>query len=35
MQLNNCEYANFMIYHKGFLDKLALAFKDKIIELIY
>ncbi|CAD8177006.1 unnamed protein product [Paramecium octaurelia] len=35
MQLNNCEYANFMIYHKPFLDNLALAFKDKIIESIY
>ncbi|CAD8168946.1 unnamed protein product [Paramecium pentaurelia] len=35
MQLNNCEYSNFMIYNKAFLDKLALAFKDKIIESIY
>lgn len=35
MSLNKCEFANFFIYYKPYLDNLAAAFKDKIIDLIY
>lgn len=35
MELNNCEFSNFLIYYKPYLDNLTAAFKDKIIESIY